>query len=85
MNARLPMANELLDLRGLRCPMPVLMLRRFLKKIPSGISPNGTTIEVLVSDPQAHFEFQHYCGISGDVFESWQKQDNDYHCVIVRM
>ncbi len=66
-------AGLMCDTRGLRCPMPVLMLRRFLKSVPG-----GTIVRVLSDDPQAPVEFEAYCQLSGDVLvDKSQKQGYD--------
>ncbi|MBL0320184.1 MAG: sulfurtransferase TusA family protein [Alphaproteobacteria bacterium] len=63
----------LCDTRGLRCPMPVLMLRRFLKAVPDGCS-----VEVLADDPRAPSEFEAFCHVSGDVFIAQRRNKQGY-------
>lgn len=53
-------ANECLDLRGLKCPLPALFARRALEKAPS-----GAEIEVLADDPMARIDVPHMCRQEG--------------------
>ncbi len=55
-----PITREL-DLRGLKCPMPVLRTRRTL----SGLPP-GTRLEVLSTDPLAVIDLPHLLRETGD-------------------
>ena len=49
-------ATELLDLRGLKCPLPALFARRALERcVP------GAAIEVLADDPMAIVDVPHMC------------------------
>ena len=52
--------QEMLDLRGLRCPLPVLKARKALKALPP-----GTEIIILVTDASAPSDFQDFCTVSG--------------------
>jgi len=54
------MANDTLDLRGLKCPLPALLARRALERGPPGIS-----LEVLVDDPMARIDVPHMCSQEG--------------------
>lgn len=64
-------AAELLDLRGLKCPLPALFARRALER-----SIPGTTIEVLADDPMAIIDVPHMCRQEGyDVLEAVRAGD----------
>ncbi len=56
------MADEiaLLDLRGLKCPLPSLMARRALLRAEPGIS-----IALLSDDPLAPIDVPHMCAQEG--------------------
>ncbi|WP_158810558.1 sulfurtransferase TusA family protein [Beijerinckia sp. L45] len=54
-----------LDLRGLKCPMPVLRTRKALR----GMAP-GARLEVLCTDPLAAIDIPHCLRESGDVLEA---------------
>ena len=45
-----------LDVRGLKCPLPVLKLQHFLKKC----APNDE-VEILTNDPMAQIDIPHFC------------------------
>ena len=51
---------ELLDLRGLKCPLPALMARRHLKRASAGAS-----VLVLTDDPMAPIDVPHMCRMEG--------------------
>ena len=52
--------DEPLDLRGLKCPLPALLTRRHLARLPP-----GATLSVLTSDPLAVVDIPHMCGEEG--------------------
>ena len=56
--------QETLDLRGLRCPLPVLKARKAVK----AMAPN-TQVLVLVTDPSAPDDFQDFCAVTGHIWE----------------
>lgn len=51
---------ELLDLRGLKCPLPALMARRHLKRVQA-----GARVLVLTDDPMAPIDVPHMCRTEG--------------------
>ncbi|TDK34541.1 sulfurtransferase TusA family protein [Rhizobium deserti] len=54
-------ATELVyDLRGLKCPLPVLKTRRKLKILPA-----GTDLLIETSDPLAVIDIPHFCSQEG--------------------
>ena len=54
------MSEQLLDARGLSCPLPVLKARKRLM----GMAP-GERLRVLATDPKAPGDFRLYCAESG--------------------
>ena len=54
------MAEEVLDLRGLKCPLPVLRSRKAL----AALRPSATLI-VLADDPLAPLDLAHLCRSEG--------------------
>jgi tRNA 2-thiouridine synthesizing protein A len=48
--------DETLDLRGLKCPLPALMTRKALARLPP-----GTALTVLADDPMAVVDIPHMC------------------------
>lgn len=53
-----------LDLRGLKCPLPVLKTRKFL----GGLSP-GERIEVACTDPLSAIDLPNLLRETGDILE----------------
>ncbi|WP_417677539.1 sulfurtransferase TusA family protein [Roseibium sp.] len=50
----------LLDLKGLKCPLPVLKTRRAMATLET-----GTLVTVLTTDPMAAIDIPHYCQENG--------------------
>jgi tRNA 2-thiouridine synthesizing protein A len=48
--------DETLDLRGLKCPLPALLAKKALAKLPP-----GTALIVLADDPMAVVDIPHMC------------------------
>lgn len=51
------------DARGLKCPLPVLKARRWVKEMRP-----GDILEILVTDPGAPEDFRHFCDLGGHIF-----------------
>ncbi|HUB84968.1 MAG TPA: sulfurtransferase TusA family protein [Rhizomicrobium sp.] len=50
------LAQDEIDLRGLKCPLPALMARRALRAaLP------GTTLRIVADDPMAAVDVPHMC------------------------
>jgi tRNA 2-thiouridine synthesizing protein A len=49
-----------IDVRGLKCPLPVLKTDRRMRDLPV-----GTRFVVLATDPLAAIDLPHFCGESG--------------------
>ena len=52
--------DKILDLRGLKCPLPSLLARRALLRASA-----GTNLTVLTDDPLAPIDIPHMCGQEG--------------------
>lgn len=52
--------DESVDLRGLKCPMPALIARRWLSR-----SVPGTVITITTDDPMATIDVPHMCNTEG--------------------
>jgi len=64
--------DEPLDLRGLKCPLPALMTRRHLARLPA-----GAVLSVLTTDPLAVVDIPHMCGEDGHrLLESRKEKDH---------
>jgi len=56
------MNEELLDVRGLVCPLPVLRARKALKALPA-----GARLRMLATDPQAVRDVRLFCEQTGHI------------------
>jgi tRNA 2-thiouridine synthesizing protein A len=71
-------ANQILDVKGLNCPLPILRAKKALKDISV-----GTTLEVLATDPGAVKDFEAFCRTTGnELVES--KVDGKIYSFIIR-
>lgn len=71
------MAERLLDVRGLQCPLPVLRANKVLKGLAA-----GDELEVLASDPAAPKDFIGYCATTGHVLVDSQDADGVFTIVL---
>ena len=53
-------AGEMLDARGLKCPLPVLKLEKRIGQLPA-----GAALTVLATDPIAKIDIPLYCKQNG--------------------
>ncbi len=67
-----------IDACGLRCPLPVLRLRKVLERLPA-----GTLVRLQATDPMAQIDVPHFCGQSGhDVLAV--SQSETVHIFVIR-
>lgn len=67
-----------LDLKGLKCPLPVLRLRRYLRdhvKI-------GEQVQVATTDPMSEIDIPHYCTEFDQKLISLNTTDNGHVFVV---
>lgn len=64
------MEDETLDLRGLKCPLPALLTRKALARLPAGIVRT-----VWADDPMAVVDIPHMCHGEGHAVESMASRD----------
>ena len=55
------MADQVLDAKGLNCPLPILKAKKAL-----GALPTGGTLEVLATDPGSIKDFEAFCRTTGN-------------------
>ena len=55
------MADQLLDVKGLNCPLPILRAKKALKEVAV-----GGTLQVLATDPGAVKDFEAFCRQTGN-------------------
>ena len=71
--AEAPDADETLDVRGLRCPLPVLKARKVLKRLAP-----GATLAVLATDPASVIDFRHFCETTRFELLGWREDAGVY-------
>jgi len=55
------MADQVLDAKGLNCPLPILRAKKALKDLPT-----GGTLEIHATDPGAVKDFEAFCRTTGN-------------------
>lgn len=72
------MTANVVDAKGLKCPLPVLRARKAMKDVPA-----GGLLQVLATDPGSVKDFAHFCETTGhELVES--KQDGDVFTYLIR-
>ena len=71
------MTASLLDVKGLKCPLPVLRANKALK----GMSA-GAVLEVQATDPGTVADFETYCEVAGHELVEWREEDGVYSFLI---
>ncbi len=61
---------EIIDARGLLCPLPVLKLRKRLKPVAT-----GTCVDLWADDPAAVIDVPHFCSEAGHELISMTEAD----------
>jgi tRNA 2-thiouridine synthesizing protein A len=75
------MASQVLDVKGLNCPLPILRTRKALKDLPL-----GATLRVFATDPGAVKDFEAFCRTTGnELVESTVGDDKVYSFLIKRV
>ncbi len=65
------MTSQVLDAKGLNCPLPILKAKKALKDLPV-----GATLEVLATDPGSVADFEAFCRATGnELIESTRDKD----------
>jgi tRNA 2-thiouridine synthesizing protein A len=62
--------DEVLDLRGLKCPLPALMAKKAMAR-----GASGAKLTVLADDPLAAVDIPHMCHGEGHAVESVASRD----------
>ncbi|MFC2969625.1 sulfurtransferase TusA family protein [Acidimangrovimonas pyrenivorans] len=55
------MADQVLDAKGLNCPLPILRTKKALKTMET-----GQTLEIQATDPGAVKDFEAFCRTTGN-------------------
>ncbi len=67
------MADQVLDAKGLNCPLPILRAKKALKELPT-----GGTLEVQATDPGAVKDFEAFCRTTGNELVEHHVDGNVY-------
>jgi tRNA 2-thiouridine synthesizing protein A len=73
------MADKLLDVRGLACPLPVLKASKAIKEIAA-----GATLEVLATDPGSVPDFEAFCNRGRHQLVERSEEQGTYRFLIRR-
>ena len=73
------MADQVLDAKGLNCPLPILRAKKALKDMAT-----GQTLEIVATDPGAVKDFEAFCRTTGNELVSSNEGSGTYTFVIKR-
>lgn len=73
------MADQLLDVKGLNCPLPILRAKKALKDVAI-----GGTLQVLATDPGSVKDFEAFCRTTGNELVESTSEGKVYSFVIKR-
>ena len=73
------MATQVLDVKGLNCPLPILRAKKALKDMPA-----GATLQVLATDPGAVKDFEAFCRTTGNALLESTVEGKVYRFLIKR-
>ena len=71
------MADNVLDARGLNCPLPILKAKKALKDVPG-----GGTLQVLATDPGSIPDFKAFCRTTGNELLEYREHDGVFEFLI---
>lgn len=71
--------EQTLDVRGLRCPLPVLKANKALRGMPP-----GAELIVLATDPAAEADFPAFASETGHALLSATREGDDFRFVLRR-
>jgi len=69
-----PDVAQRLEARGLKCPLPVLLLRRALARLP-----HGACVELVGDDPASAIDMPVFCHQEGHAIEATWTEGADTH------
>ena len=71
--------DQVLDTKGLNCPVPVLKLRKAINKMQA-----GQIVQVMATDPGAVADFEAFCRQTGNELVESTSEDGVYTFLIKR-
>ena len=69
--------DDILDLRGLKCPLPALFTRRALER-----GPAGALLRVVADDPLAALDIPHMCASEGHAVMEVRREKDATHFLL---
>lgn len=69
--------DQVLDLKGLQCPLPIVKLQLAIKKLPA-----GALVEGIATDPGVMADVPAWSRTSGNELVSIQQQGKEYHFLV---
>jgi tRNA 2-thiouridine synthesizing protein A len=74
------MADQILDAKGLNCPLPILKAKKALKEVPP-----GGTLEILATDPGSVADFQAFCRTTGNELVEHSEEGGVYRFILKKV
>lgn len=74
------MADKILDVTGLNCPLPIMEAKKSLVEMG-----NGKVLQVLATDPGAIQDFEALCRVTGNRLLNAEQQGDVYKVMIERV
>ncbi len=71
---------ETLDVRGHKCPVPVLRVRRILESMST-----GTILKVIATDSMTQIDFPYFCQQTGHRLVQMNEVDNIFYYFIKKI
>lgn len=71
---------EILDVKGLNCPLPILRTKKALKTVPV-----GGMLQVIATDPGAVKDMDAFCTMTGNQLVEWTDEGGIYTFIIKRL
>ena len=72
--------DQVLDLKGLLCPMPVVKLQIAIKKLST-----GAVVEGIATDPGVMADIPAWARTSGNELVSIDQQGKEYHFIVKKL
>jgi len=73
------LAHHVIDAKGLKCPMPIIKLQQYVRKIQT--EPTNTTVAIECTDPTAEQDIASWAKVNKQIIEKVEK--TEYGCVIL--
>ncbi|MBD9374892.1 sulfurtransferase TusA family protein [Rhizobium sp. ARZ01] len=70
-------ATDVYDLKGLKCPLPVLKTKKRLEQLPA-----GAELWIETTDPLAVIDIPHFCSEYGHTLEASDRTDGGHRFLI---